>query len=92
MRNIKNEILKKCIFISFEDFKSLVEKVTDGLLTAGYDLEGIWYEATNKAEAEGVYWQEDIEETLSKYYDIEITSIHADDCDDIKVWICYQDK
>ena len=29
---------------------------------------------------------------LSKYFDVEVTSTHIDDCDYIGVWICYKEK
>ena len=90
MKNVKENQLKKCIFMEFEEFQILIGTITDGLVTVKCDFEGLWYEDTDKAEETDIYWNEDIQETLSKYYDVEITSVHIDDCDYAGVWICYK--
>ena len=44
-----------------------------------------------KAEETETYWNEDITETLSKYFDVTVTSVHADDSEYLGVWICYKE-
>ena len=90
MKNVKETQLKKCIFMTFDGFKSLVEDMTDGLSTVEYEYDGIYISHTDKSEETDTYWNEDITETLSKYFDVEVTSYHADDCDVIGIWVCYR--
>ena len=90
MKNIKDNQLKKCIFMTFDEFKNLIEDVTDGLSTVEYECGGIFLSHTEKAEETDTYWNESITETLSRYFDVEVTSFHSDDCDVIGVWICYR--
>lgn len=89
MKNIKEHQLRKCIFMELDEYKDLIDRVTDGLKAVEYEL-GLFYMYTEKAENTNTYWNEHIEETLSKYFDITVTSIHADDYDDVGVWIVYK--
>ena len=90
MRNVKENQLKKCIFVGFDEFKSIVESLTDGLKTVKYEF-GIYYDDTEKATESDTYWNEDIKDTLSKYFDVTVTSCHSDDAEYIGVWICYEE-
>lgn len=90
MKNIRENQLKKCIFMELEDFTSLVEKLTDRLQTVEYE-DGIYLTHTDKAEETDTYWNEDILETFSKYFDVDVTSFHSDNCEYVGVWICYKD-
>ena len=91
MKNVENYQLKKCIFMELDDYKELINKITDGLKSVEYEYDGIYYEDTEKAEETETYWNEDITETLSKYFDVTVTSVHADDCEYLGVWICYKE-
>lgn len=100
MKNISKYQLKKCIFMSFEEYRKLIFNITDGLKEVIYDFDGIRYDDTDKAEETEVYHNEYITETLSKYFDIKVTSVHADDADypcifnpnNLGVWICYKEE
>ena len=100
MKNISKYQLKKCIFMSFEEYQKLILDITDGLKEVYYDFDGIWYDDTDKAEETGVYHNEYMTETLSKYFDVKVTSVHADDADcpcifdtDCRgIWICYKEE
>ena len=89
MKNVRENQLKKCIFMELDEFKDLINKVTDGLKEVDYEF-GLFYMCTDKAETINTYWNEDIEVTLSRHFDVTITSIHADDWDDTGVWIVYK--
>lgn len=92
MRNVKENQLKKCIFMGFDEFKSIVESLTDGLETAKYDEFGIHYKDTEKATESDTYWNENMKNTLSKYFGVTVTSCHRDDDSEyVGVWICYED-
>ena len=91
MRNIEKYELKKSIFMELDEFNELVLSLTDGLYQVEYELDGIFFSDTEKAEKTGNHWNGDIEETLSEYFDVIVTSIHADDCDLLGIWICYKE-
>lgn len=91
MKNVENYQLKKCIFMSLNEYKDLILKVTDGLKRVDYEYDGIWYEHTDKAEELDVWCNEDITETLSKYFGVTVTSVHADDSEYLGIWICYKE-
>lgn len=96
MKNVRENQLKKCIFMELDEYKNLINKVTDGLKEVDCEF-GLFYMSTEKADETNTYWNEDIEVTLSKHFDVTVTNIHADDCDipaddcdDVGVWICYR--
>ncbi len=89
MRNIRENQLKKCIFMTTDEFSKVF-----------VDIFGEYNEDTNEIDIEfdtvdGIYFcgisNEDVYIKLSKYFDINITSIHIDDFDTIGVWICYKE-
>lgn len=89
MKNVENYQLKKCIFMELDDYEELINKVTDGLKRVECKYDGIYYEYTEKAKETETYWNEHITETLSKYFDVTVTSVYIDDCKYLGVWICY---
>lgn len=89
MKNIKENQLKKCIFMTFDEFKSVIEEITTGLCTVEYEY-GVYLVDTDIALETYTTWEENILETLSKHFDVEVTSYHSDSCDVIGVWICYR--
>lgn len=91
MKNVRESQLKKCIFMELDEFTNLIEEITDGLQTVEYE-DGIYMTSTQKAEDINTWWNEDILETLSKYFNVEVTSFHSDNCEYIGVWICYKEN
>ena len=85
MKNVRKEQLKKCVFKELEEFKCdvLVALGNDVEVTCDYD--GIYFERNNDALC-----TEEILVGISKYYDVDVTSIHVDDCDITGVWIVYK--
>lgn len=90
MKNVRENQLKKCIFMELDEFISLVERLTDGLQTVEYE-DGVYLISTDKADETDTYWNEGITETLSKYFGVEVTSFHSDNCEYVGVWICYKE-
>ena len=86
MKNVKENQLKKCIFMETEEFNGIIKRVFGEEFEADFGLDGIsvWSRAEGLSEKE-------INEGLSKYFDVTITSVHVDDFDDMGVWICYRD-
>lgn len=90
MKNVRVSQVKKCIFMELEEFEEVVNEVTGGLKKVSYECDGIFFEDTDKAEETEEFWNEEMTDTLSRYYDVEVTSIHADDCEIVGIWICYR--
>lgn len=90
MKNTKNATIGKVIMVSLEEFTRIVETETDGLKTVEYEF-GPYVVHSNKAEETEVYDQRDINEILSAYFDVEVTSFHSDDCEIPLVYIVYKD-
>lgn len=90
MKNTEKYKLHKCIFMMLEEFEDLIAEVTDGLKIVVYDGVSFWYEDTEKAEETDTYWNQYIHETLSGYFDVEVTSIHFDSDEYVGVWIVYR--
>lgn len=75
---------KKCMFILVDDFNKLLKKA-DILAEASVELDGISY------YNDGEDWSDDeVNLALGKFLGIEITSIHADDCEYPGIWIAYR--
>ncbi len=81
-----------CIFMPFSEFQTLITKVTDELRKITYELDGISFNNTEKAEDTDVYWNQSLNETLSEYFQVPVTSVHADDSNPIGIWIAYRPK
>lgn len=90
MKNVRENQLKKCIFMDTDEFKEIYVQVF-----GVYDVE------TNQIDVEfntceGIYFDgisnQDVYAKLSEYFEITITSIHLDDCEYPGVWICYKEE
>lgn len=46
------------IFMPFSEFQTLITKLTDGLREITYELDGISFNNTEKAEETDVYWNQ----------------------------------
>ena len=87
MKNVKNSMKKAALFMTLEEFKNFIYKLTNGRISVEAEYVELYY---NDVNDEGVN-QNEINEMLSEYYDIYVTSIHADNCDVTGVWIVYKD-
>ena len=90
VKNVRENQLKKCIFMEVDVFTKLIEEISDGLSTVEYE-DGVYITHSQKAADMDVWWNEDILETLSKYFDVNVTSFHSDSCEYVGVWICYKE-
>ena len=85
MKNIRENQLKKCIFMELENFTSLVEKLTDRLQTVEYE-DGIYYIKCNH----WYYYADAYHELYNdiKYLNVEINeNIEIVDKDNIEMFI-----
>ena len=89
MKNVRENQLKTCIFLTTEELEEIMGKIFDTKVIIHCSLEGAWYETPLK--------DLDINDDtlcaeLSEYFDVNVTSIHIDDCEYIGVWVCYKQK
>ena len=83
MKNIENTMLKTAIFMEVDRFKHLLYDLTGG--ETDDDFVGGTY------ITDGIYISDDALAKLQAYFDVNITSIHADDADTVGIWIVYRD-
>ena len=95
MRNAEKFLKKTCIALDMEDYASLIEKLTDNRVTAEVEYqEGVInYVPTEEAEDDGVddvdITNDEINRVLSEYFDVKVSSVHADGFDLPYAWIVY---
>ncbi|MCR4693216.1 MAG: hypothetical protein K5664_04985 [Firmicutes bacterium] len=82
MKNVRENQLKKCIFFLYDEFEEVIK---DFGISTEIDYDGIAFAKGNEdINNEAVY------AILSKHFDIDVTSVHCDDCDYIGVWVVYK--
>lgn len=84
MKNVLPCQLKKAIVLADTQFERLLYQLFGvGNVSVYIDAEGLFY------SVEGMDFHE-VNAQLAKHFGVKkITSIHADDCDNIGIWICY---
>lgn len=87
MKNITKEQLRKSIFMRLSDFEEVIENAIPGIQIS-YCEEILFYNTDGGRTVE----QKEIYDELSKYFDVYVTSVHADSNDDVGVWIIYKEK
>ena len=91
----KTFLKKTCIALDIEDDASLIEKLTDNRVTAEVEYqEGVInYVPTEEAEDDGVdnvdITNDEVNRILSEYFDVKVSSVHADGFDRPYAWIVY---
>ena len=91
----KTFLKKTCIALDIEDYASLIEKLTDNRVTAEVEYqEGVInYVPTEEAEDDGVddvdITNDEVNRILSEYFDVKVSSVHADGFDRPYAWIVY---
>lgn len=84
MKNVSADRLKKCIFADLPIFEQDVKKAIADDVKIFCDYEGISFKQGNSYL--DINW---VQEKLSKYYGVDVTSIHIDDYDEVGVWVVY---
>ncbi|MBQ2389279.1 MAG: hypothetical protein II305_04410 [Clostridia bacterium] len=88
MKNVKENQLKKCIFLTQTELENILSEKLQKTVTVNVDLYGL-----------SVCTEEDMEDMdngrlcdeLSEYFDVNVSSVHIDDCDIVGVWVCYKE-
>lgn len=86
MKNVKENQLKKCICKEYEEFKHDVLAAL-GAIEVFCDCDEIYFECKLNGD---LICTEEVLAGMSKYYNVEVTSIHIDNCELLGVWICYK--
>ena len=88
MKNVQDWQKVTAIVLNEEEFDEVIDEITKGQVGAYIDIEGgITYV---NSSSDICVETSDIWDMLAEYYGVvEITSIHADDCDSI--WIAYKE-
>ena len=87
MNNVRLENLKNCIFMEFDDFADCLKEATNGAVDVSYSLDGLMFHNIDETADEP-----DVNSILSAYFDVTVTSVHADDADYVGVWIVYKNN
>lgn len=87
MKNVRPDQLKKVIFLTQTGLEVALSKVLQETVTANVSLYGL----DVCTEDDGVD-DRAICDALSKHFDVQVTSIHIDDCDHVGVWVVYEEK
>ena len=86
MKNVKNNQLKTCIYLTSDEFTDIVNEILDDVEDVEYALDGFTIYTTND-----VADVDELHEALRKYFDVkEIESVHTDHCEYVGVWITYK--
>lgn len=89
MKNVRESQLKRCIFLTLEEFDEIIKEIFGPQATTLYQYEGIFIDSGNDdVECD----DDDILVRLSEYFDVNVTSFHSDNCEYVGVWVCYKDS
>lgn len=86
MRNVKENQQKACIFLTNEEYVVLVKDLTNGEVSCVFEYSGIAY---NSVSSDSAYAHEYVNSLLSKYFDVDVQSVHVSYGKSNGVWICY---
>lgn len=85
MKNVKENQLRKCILKGYDEFKRDVAEALEHDVEITCDYDGLYFECNGDALC-----PEEILCGMSKYYGVQVTSIHIDDYEPLGVWIVYK--
>lgn len=88
MYHINDSAIKHTIFMTLPGFTKLVEKLTNGLKTVEYEF-SIYITDTEAARDSEIYFNVPIEDALSDYFGVTVTSFHSDGFTPEGVFIVY---
>ena len=88
MKNVRESQLKKCIFLTQTEMENILSKILNKIVTVNVDLYGL--SACTEEDDGGDIDNNYLCEILSKYFEVNVTSIHIDDCDYVGIWVCYK--
>ena len=87
IKNTKDWQLKKCIFLSDNEFETIMQKSFGDDVRVEFSSDGIWVDSDSR---DTIISTDEINDRLSNYYGVTVTSVHIDDYDEVGVWVCYK--
>ena len=87
MKNVKPTQLKTAICLTSDEYENVLQEIFGQKIVVHADLDGIWYEASS----DDCDVDNNLLEKLKEYFDVnDVTSVHADDCEYVGIWIIYR--
>ena len=80
---------KNCLCMTADEFDDICAKLYGDNVVTHYDMDGLWIETNEDKTVSDVDVQ--LIEDLTKYLGLKVTSVHIDDCDNVSVWIVYEE-
>ena len=77
---------KNSLNLTADEFNDICAKIYGADTIVHYAMDGIWLEGVEDEDVDA-----SLNEELSKFFDMNITSVHIDDCDNTNVWIDYKE-
>ena len=77
---------RSCLCLTADEFNDICAKIYGADTIVHYAMDGIWLEGVEDEDVDA-----SLNEELSKFFDMNITSVHIDDCDNTNVWIDYKE-
>lgn len=85
MKNVNKYQLKKCIFLTLDEYEVILKKLFGNNVKMDFDSYGTYLWCEKEIAQEEIYRK------IAKYFDVkQVTSTHIDDCDVVGVWIVYK--
>ena len=92
MKNITESMKRTAIFMELDEFENLIDKLTDGKIEVQVESGEVCFAKIGDLNDAEEYCVEFDELALDEYFDVNITSIHADGFDVTGIWIVYIDN
>lgn len=92
MKNVEKNSLRTCITMGIEEFEEMLTAAYGREIDVDTEWDGLIIRDKQAEDGEGEISDKHLTDTLSKYFDTNVTSIHVDDCDYPLVWIVYKDN
>lgn len=84
---------KQCLCLTADEFTEICTELYGPGTRVHYDMDGLWIDREDNTES-GFgpdVSDDDLNRDLSKYFSIEVTSVHIDDADYVCAWIVYKE-
>lgn len=86
MKNVKESQLKKCIYLTEDEYKRILDEIYETDVKVNCASDGLWYESD--VDIDNYCLMKD----LRDYFGVkDVVSIHGDDCAYLGIWIAYNE-
>ena len=94
MKNVVERQKKTCIFLLRRDLCDIIESHTEEDFELDVSCAGIFVTFSPGLNLCEFTWTEaDLIPALSEHFDVNVTSIHVDQCEESPgIWVCYKER